>query len=143
MFINYRTINTKDRPITTISTGLYLINICRASYLDIQKPQKSNQCNLNNNYTRILLWKITEDLAKYNKKLSDPYISKLDGIIVKIFYRGSQQSQLEKSMNRKPVEISPAHNLKSEVEIITNNMNLYQLINYRRPIGMIIKVPIF
>jgi hypothetical protein len=143
MFSNYRTIDTKDEPITTISTGIYLINIYRASYLDIKNPKNPINVIATIIMPEYHYEKITEDLAKYNKELSNPYRPKLDGIIVRVFYRGSQQSQLEKSMNRKPVEISPDHNLKSKIEIITNNMNLYQLINYRGPVGMIIKVPIF
>jgi hypothetical protein len=143
MFSNYRTIDTKDEPITTISTGIYLINIHRASYLDIKNPKNPINVIATIIIPEYHYEKITEDLAKYNKELSNPYRPKLDGIIVRVFYRGSQQSQLEKSMNRKPVEISPDHNLKSKIEIITNNMNLYQLINYKGPVGMIIKVPIF
>jgi hypothetical protein len=142
MFSNYRIIDTKDEPITTISTGIYLINTHKASYLDIKNPK--NPINViatitipEYNYERI-----TGDIAEY-EKLSNLYRSKLDGIIFKIFYRGPQQSQLEKNINKKPVEILPDPNLKNKVEIVTNNINLYQLINYRGPVGILIKIPIF
>jgi hypothetical protein len=138
----YRLFDAKDEPITTISTGIYLINTYRASYLDIKNPK--NPINViatitipEYNYERI-----TGDIAKY-EKLSNLYRSKLDGIIFKIFYRGPQQSQLEKNINKKPVEILPDPNLENKVEIVTKDIDLYKLINYRGPVGILIKIPIF
>lgn len=139
----YRTFDAKSEPITTISTGIYIINTYRASYLDIKNPKNPINVIASIPLPQKYYEEIIKDLSKYDKELSNPYRSKLDGIIFKIFYRGPQQSQLEKSINRKPVEILPDPNLKNKVEIITNNIDLYQLIKYRGPVGIIIKVPIF
>jgi len=138
----YRTFDTKDEPITTISTGIYLINTYRASYLDIKNPKNPINVIATIIIPEYHYERITRDIAEY-EELSNLYRSKLDGIIFKIFYRGPQQSQLEKNINKKPVEILPDPNLKNKVEIVTNNIDLYQLINYRGPVGIIIKVPIF
>ena len=139
----YGIFDAKDEPITTISTGIYIINIYGASYFDIKNPKNPINVIATIIIPEYNYKKITEDLAKYNKKLFNSYKSKLEGTIFKIFYGGSQQSQLEKSINNKPVEILSDPNLKSNVEIITNNIDLYQLINYRGHVGIIIKVPIF
>jgi len=139
----YGIFDAKDEPITTISTGIYIINIYGASYFDIKNPKNPINVIATIIIPEYNYKKITEDLAKYNKKLSNSYKSKLDGIIFKIFYGGSQQSRLEKSINNKPVEISPDPNLKSNVEIITNNIDLYQLANNGRGLEMVVKISIF
>jgi len=81
--------------------------------------------------------KIIEDLAKYNKYISYSY--KLDGIIIGISNIGPQYNQLERKINRKPVEILSDDRLISKVEMITNNNALYQLINNKGDIEIAVK----
>ena len=141
MLDNYKLVNIENGPITTIGTGLYVFNISRASYLNIENPE--NPINVigslyvpENSYEEII-----DNLSKYNKGISDSYI--LKGIVVDFSSRGLQDNKLENYIKRKPVEILPDHKLDNKIEIITNKWNLYQLINYRGPIEIIIKVPIF
>jgi hypothetical protein len=141
MLDNYRIIDTKDELITTISTGIYIFHISEASYFNIKNPENSIKVIASiyvpqNHYEEII-----EDLAKYNKKISDSY--KLDGIIIGISNRGSQYNQLERKINRKPVEILSDDSLISKVEMITNNKALYQLINNKGDIEIAVKINIF
>ena len=137
----YRLFDTKDEPITTISTGIYIINTYRASYLDIKNPKNPINVIASIPLPQKYYEEIIKGLAKYNEKLINSY--KLDGTIIGISYKGSRYSQLEKSINKKPVEILPDPNLKNKVEIVTKDIDLYKLINYRGPVGIIIKVPVF
>ncbi|MCG2868261.1 MAG: hypothetical protein L7G90_02675 [Candidatus Nanopusillus sp.] len=137
----YRIIDTKDKPITTISTGIYIFHISEASYLNIKNPENSIKVIASIYIPQNSYEKIIEDLAKYNKKISDSY--KLDGIIIGISNRGSQYNQLERKINRKPVEILPDDSLISKVEMITNNKALYQLINNKGDIEIAVKINIF
>ena len=127
--------------ITTVGTGLYVFRIPKASYLDIRNPL--NRINViasiyipSSHYD-----KITKELSKYNKEFHDSY--KLGGTIVNVSYRGPKYSELEKNITKKPVEILPEDTLEDNIEMITNNIGLYQLTNNRRGLDMIIKIDIF
>ena len=137
----YRIIDTKDKPITTISTGIHIFHISEASYLNIKNQENSIKVIASIYIPQNSYEKIIEDLAKYNKKISDSY--KLDGIIIYIFHIGSQHNQLERKINRKPVEILPDDSLISKVEMITNNKALYQLINNKGDVKIAVKISIF
>jgi len=141
MLDNYRIIDTKDKPITTIGTGIYIFHISEASYFNIKNPENSIEVIASIYIPQNPYEKIIEDLAKYNKKISDSY--KLDGIIIGISHRGPRYNQLERKINRKPVEILSDDSLISKVEIITNNNALYQLINNKGDIEIAVKIDIF
>ena len=137
---NYKMIDIKDGPITTIGEGMYILYISRASYLDIRNPENpikviGSLCIPQNYYDKII-----KDLAKYNKEIYNSY--KLEGTIVGISYRGSGYSQLERTINREKIEILSDGNLK-DVEIITNNVGLYQLINNKGDVKIAVKISIF
>jgi len=141
MLDNYRIIDIRDGPITVVSADLYVFNISRASYLNIENPENpikviGSMYVPENSYKEII-----DNLLKYNKEISHSYI--LKGIIVDVSSRGPQDNKLENYIKRKPVEILPDYKLDDKIEIITNKRDLYQLINYRGPVGIIIKVPIF
>jgi len=138
---NYKMIDIKDGPITTISEGMYILYISRASYLDIRNPENpikviGSLCIPQDYYDKII-----EDLAKYNKEIYNSY--KLDGTIVSISYRGPEYSQLERTINREKIEILSDDNLKDKIEIITNNVGLYQLINNKGDVKIAVKISIF
>jgi len=137
----YRIIDTKDKLITTISTGIYIFHISEASYFNIKNPENPIEVIASIYIPQNPYEKIIEDLAKYNKKISDSY--KLDGIIIRISHRGPRYNQLEKKINRKPVEILPDDSLISKVEMITNNVGLYQLINNKGDVKIAVKISIF
>ena len=129
------------KSIITVSTGLYVLHIPKASYLDIRNPP--NQINViasiyipSSHYD-----KITRDLLKYNKEFCNSY--KLDGTIVNVSYRGPKYSELEKGIIKRPVEILPEDTLEHNIEMITNHIGLYQLTNNRGGLDMIIKIDIF
>jgi hypothetical protein len=129
------------KSIITVSTGLYVFRIPKASYLDIRNPP--NQINViasiyipSSHYD-----KITRDLLKYNKEFCNSY--KLDGTIVNVSYRGPKYSELEKGIIKRPVEILPEDTLEHNIEMITNHIGLYQLTNNRGGLDMIIKIDIF
>jgi len=137
---NYKMIDIKDGPITTIGEGMYILYISRASYLDIRNPENpikviGSLCIPQDYYDKII-----EDLEKYNKEIYNSY--KLEGTIVGISYRGSGYSQLERTINREKIEILSDGNLK-DVEIITNNVGLYQLINNKGDVKIAVKISIF
>jgi hypothetical protein len=137
----YRIIDTKDKLITTISTGIYIFHISEASYFNIKNPENSIEIIAGIYIPQNSYEKIIEDLSKYNKKISDSY--KLDGIIIGISHRGPQYNQLERKINRKQVEILPDDSLISKVEMITNNNALYQLINNKGDIEIAVEIDIF
>ena len=141
MLDNYRIIDTKDKPITTISTGIYIFHISEASYFNIKNPENSIKVIASIYIPQNSYEKIIEDLEKYNKRISDSY--KLDGIIIGIYHGGSQYNQLERKINRKPVEILSDESLISKVEMITNNKALYQLINNKGDIEIAVEINIF
>ena len=141
MLDNYRIIDTKDKPITTISTGIYIFHISEASYFNIKNPENSIKVIASIYIPQNSYEKIIEDLAKYNKEISDLY--KLDGIIIGISHGGPQYNQLERKINRKSVEILSDDSLISKVEIITNNKALYQLMNNKGDIEIAVKINIF
>ncbi|AMD29907.1 hypothetical protein Nps_02420 [Candidatus Nanopusillus acidilobi] len=141
MLDNYRIIDTKDNPITTIGTGIYIFHISEASYFNIKNPENPIEVIASIYIPQNPYEKIIEDLAKYNKKISDSY--KLDGIIIGISHRGPRYNQLERKINRKPVEILSDDSLISKVEMITNNNALYQLINNKGDIEIAVKINIF
>jgi len=141
MLSNYKLVNIENGPVITIGTGLYVFNIAGAAYLDIKNPENPINVIGSMYLPQKYYEEITEDLAKYNEKLLNSY--KLDGTIIGISYKGSRYSQLERYINRKPVEIIPDYNLKNETEIIANNKGLYQLINYIRNIKIAVKISIF
>jgi len=141
MLGDYKLVNTENGPITIVGADLYVFNISRASYLNIENPK--NPINVigsiyvpEDSYEKII-----DNLSKYNKKISDLYI--LKGIIVDISYRRLRDSELEKYIKRKPVEILPDHNLDSNIEMITNRRDLYQLANSGRGLKMVVKISIF
>jgi len=141
MLSNYKLVNIENGPVITIGTGLYVFNIAGAAYLDIKNPENpvkviGSMYVPENSYKKII-----DDLSKYNKKISDSYI--LKGIIVDVSYRGPRDSKLEKYIKRKPVEISPDHNLDGKIEMITNKWDLYQLANNWRGLEMVVKISIF
>jgi hypothetical protein len=141
MLGNYKLVNIENRPITVVGADLYIFNISRASYLNIENPENpvkviGSMYVPENSYEKII-----DNLSKYNKKISDSYI--LKGIIVDVSYRGHQDSKLEKYIKRKPVEILPDPNLDDKIEMITNKWNLYQLANNGRGLEMIVKISIF
>ncbi|MFZ8800696.1 MAG: hypothetical protein ACO2ON_00750 [Candidatus Nanopusillus sp.] len=129
------------KSITTVSTGLYVFRIPRASYLDIRNPL--NQINvIASIYIPSSYYdKITKELSGYNKELHDSY--KLYGIIVDVSYREPRYSELEKNINKKPVEILSEDTLEDNIEMITNHKGLYQLTNNKGGLDMIIKINIF
>jgi hypothetical protein len=137
----YRIIDTKDKPITTISTGIYIFHISEASYLNIKKQENSIEVIASIYIPQNSYEKIIEDISKYNKYIS--YLYKLNGIIIRISHEGPQYNQLERKINRKPVEILPDDSLISKVEMITNNKALYQLINNKGDIEIAVKIDIF
>jgi len=129
------------KSIITVSTGLYVLRIPKASYLNIRNPP--NQINViasiyipSSHYD-----KITRDLLKYNKEFCNSY--KLDGTIVNVSYRGPKYSELERNIIKKPVEILPEDTLEDNIEMVTNRIDLCQLTNSRRGLDMIIKIDIF
>jgi len=141
MLGNYKLDNIKNGPITVVSADIYIFNISRASYLNIENPENpieviGSMYVPDNSYKKIIY-----NLSEYNKKISDSYI--LNGIIVDISYRGPQDSKLEKYIKRKPVEILPYHNLDGKIEIITNKWDLYQLANNGGGLEMAVKISIF
>jgi predicted AlkP superfamily pyrophosphatase or phosphodiesterase len=137
----YRIIDTKDKPITTISTGIYIFHISEASYLNIKNPENSIEVIASIYIPQNSYEKIIEDISKYNKYIS--YLYKLYGIIIGISNEGPQYNQLERKINRKTVEILPDDSLISKVEMITNNKALYQLINNKGDIEIAVKIDIF
>jgi len=141
MLDNYRIIDTKDKPITTICTGIYIFHISEASYFNIKNPENSIKVIASIYIPQNHYEKIIEDLAKYNKYISYSY--KLDGIIIGISNIGPQYNQLERKINRKPVEILSDDRLISKVEMITNNNALYQLINNKGDIEIAVEIDIF
>ena len=129
------------KSIITVSTGLYVLRIPKASYLNIRNPP--NQINViasiyipSSHYDKII-----RDLLKYNKEFCNSY--KLDGTIVNVSYRGPKYSELEKGIIKRPVEILPEDTLEHNIEMITNHIGLYQLTNNRGGLDMIIKIDIF
>ena len=141
MLDNYRIIDTKDKPITTIGTGIYIFHISEASYFNIKNLKNSIEVIASIYIPQNPYEKIIEDLAKYNKYISYSY--KLDGIIIGISHRGPRYNQLERKINRKPVEILSDDRLISKVEMITNNNALYQLINNKGDIEIAVEIDIF
>jgi len=141
MLDNYRIIDTKDKPITTIGTGIYIFHISEASYFNIKNLKNSIEVIASIYLPQNHYEKIIEDLSKYNKKISDSY--KLDGIIIGISHRGPRYNQLERKINRKPVEILSDDSLISKVEMVTNNNALYQLINNKGDIEIAVEIDIF
>ncbi|MFP3284423.1 MAG: hypothetical protein RXO65_03190 [Candidatus Nanopusillus acidilobi] len=137
----YRIIDTKDKPITPISTGIYIFHISEASYFNIKNQENSIKVIASIYIPQNSYEKIIEDISKYNKYIS--YLYKLNGIIIYISNIGSQHNQLERKINRKPVEILPDGSLISKVEMITNNKALYQLINNKGDIEIAVKINIF
>jgi len=140
MLGNYKLFNIEDGPITAVSSDIYIFNISRASYLNIENPETpfeviSSMYVPENSYEKII-----NNLSKYNKKISD---SILNGIIVDVSYMGPQDNKLEKYIKRKPVEILPDHSLDGKIEMITNKWDLYQLANNGRGLEMIVKISIF
>jgi len=74
MLGDYKLVNTKNEPITVISRDIYIFNISRASYLNIENPE--NPFELigsiyipENSYKRII-----NNLSNYDKRISDSYI---------------------------------------------------------------------
>jgi hypothetical protein len=63
----YRIIDTKDKLITTISTGIYIFHISEASYFNIKNPENSIEIIAGIYLPQNSYEKIIEDLTKYNK----------------------------------------------------------------------------
>jgi hypothetical protein len=141
MWGNYKLVNTKKGPITAISRDIYIFNISRASYLNIENPENPVEAIGSMYVPENSYKKIIYNLSEYNKKISDSYI--LNGIIFDVSYIGLQENKLEKYIKRKPVEILPDHNLDGKIEIITNKWDLYQLANNGGGLEMAVKISIF
>jgi len=141
MLGNYKLVNIENGPITVVGADIYVFDISRASYLNIKNPESPIKVIGSIYVPENSYEKIINILSKYNKKISDSYI--LEGIIFDISYIGPQDSELEKYIKRKPVEILPDHDLDGKIEMITNNMNLYQLANNGRGLKVVVKISIF
>jgi len=142
MLDKYRIFDIRDEPITAVGTGLYIFHIFRASYLDIKNPQNpinvTGTIFIDEDFYR----KIIGDLSKYNRKISDK-LDRLDGIVIEISCKNPGCSQLKRNIKGKLIEILPDYNLKNKAEIITNNLNLYQLINYFGNNEIAVEIPLF
>jgi len=141
MLGNYKLVNIENGPITVVSADLYIFNISRTSYLNIENPENPVEVIGSMYVPENSYEKIIDNLSKYNKKISDSYV--LNGIIVEVSYRVPQDSKLEKYIKRKPVEILPDHKLDGKIEMVTNKWNLYQLANNEGGLEMAVKISIF
>ncbi len=139
----YKLSTIENGPITAISSDLYIVNIPRASYLNVENLENSVEV-IGSIYVPEKSYKeIIDNLSKYNKRLSYSYGVK--GSIVDISYGRYQDNKLEENIKGKPVEILPDRDLDldNKIEMITNNWNLYQLANNGKGLDMIVKIPIF
>ena len=138
---NYKLVNIENEPITVVSADLYIFNISRASYINIENPENPFEV-IGSIYVPENSYKeIINNLSNHDKKISNSY--RLKGIIFDVSYIGPQNSKLEKCIKRQPVEILPDHDLYGKIEMITNEWNLYQLANKGEGLEMIVKISIF
>jgi len=132
---------TENGPITVVSRDLYIFNISRSSYINIENPENPFEV-IGSIYVPENSYKeIINNLSNHDKKISNSY--RLKGIIFDVSYIGHQNSKLEKYIKRKPVEILPDHDLYGKIEMITNEWYLYQLANKGGGLEMIVKISIF
>ena len=141
MFDSYKLFNIENEPITVVSADRYIFNISKASYLNIENLENSVEVIGSIYVPKNSYEKIIDNLLKYNQRIYDSYV--LNGYIVDISYIGPQYSKLEKYIKGKPVEILPEDTLKHNIEMITNDIDLYQLTNRKKGLDMIIKINIF
>jgi len=141
MLDSYKLSTIEKGPITAISSDLYIVNIPGALYLNIKNPKSPFEVIGSIYVPKESYKEIIDNLSKYNKRLSYSYGVK--GTIKSISYIGPQDSELEKYIKGKPVEILPDNTLDDKIEMITNDWNLYQLANNGEGLEMIVKIPIF
>jgi hypothetical protein len=141
MWGKYKLFNIENRSITVVSRDLYIFNISKASYINIENPENLFEVIGSIYVPENSYKKIINNLSNHDKKISNSY--RLKGIIFDVSYIGPQDSKLEKYIKRQPVEILPDNNLDGKIEMITNEWNLYQLANNRRGLEIIVKISIF
>jgi hypothetical protein len=141
MLGKYKLFNIENGPITMVSRDLYIFNISKASYMNIENLENPFEVIGSIYIPENSYKKIINNLSNYDKKISNSY--RLKGIIFDVSYIGPQDSKLEKYIKGEPVEILPDHNLENKIEMITNEWNLYQLANKERGLEMIVKISIF
>ena len=141
MLGKYKLFNIENGPITMVSRDLYIFNISKASYMNIENLENPFEV-IGSIYVPENSYKeIINNLSNHDKKISNSY--RLKGIIFDVSYMGLQNSKLEKCIKRQPVEILPDNNLDGKIEIITNDWNVYQLANNEKDLKMTVKIYIF
>jgi hypothetical protein len=141
MWGKYKLFNIENRSITVVSRDLYIFNISKASYINIENSENLFEVIGSIYIPENSYKKIINNLSNHDKKIFYSY--GLKGIIFDISYIGPQDNKLEKYIKRQPVEILPDNNLDGKIEMITNEWNLYQLANNRRGLEIIVKISIF
>jgi len=83
---NYKLVNIENEPITVVSADLYIFNISRASYINIENPENPVEVIGSMYVPENSYEKIIDNLSKYNRELFNS--DGLYGSVIDISYRG-------------------------------------------------------